>query len=155
VVDVIDLSLGITRSQAQEIVHRMDEVLRRQRHLVLTHLLPKLPVQAEAADATEAVARGVAELLVEERPCLLQLGRVAGTESLIDPHQRLLVTPGGVFAKTVQEQEIAGLTVDDLDLAEVGLRDLLDLLFGELLATTNADLLRFAIDDVAPHERAV
>ena len=65
-----------------------------ERHLRLGDVLVELAVEAEAADAAEAVALRVEELLVEELLRLVELRRVARAQAAVDLEQRLLVAVG-------------------------------------------------------------
>jgi len=89
VVDVVDLGPGLGVAQLDDVADGVEVVERPQRHLVLGHVLLELAVDAEAADATEAVAVGIAELLAEQLPGLFELRRIAGAETLVDAEQRL------------------------------------------------------------------
>jgi hypothetical protein len=128
VVDIVHLEARLVRAQREDVLDHVDEVVRRERHLVVGHRLAEtrlarssgdrvdeLAIQTEATDLAEAVTRLVAELLVEQLARLLERRRIARTELLIDPDERVVVGLRGVFAKRVEEQEILGLPFDDLD----------------------------------------
>jgi hypothetical protein len=51
----------------------------------------ELAIQTEATNLAEAVTRLVAELLVEQLARLLERRRIARTELLIDPDERVVV----------------------------------------------------------------
>ena len=65
VVDVVDVPFAAT--QLEHVLQRVDEVLAAEGHHRLGHVLVELAVDAEAADAAEAVAVLVEELFLEER----------------------------------------------------------------------------------------
>ena len=94
VVDVIDLHLALALAELQHVLDRSDQIIRPERHLSFRHREPELPVDAEATHAAEAIPVRVLELLVEQRPRLVQSGRIARPEPLVNPHQRILVARG-------------------------------------------------------------
>ena len=96
-----------------------DQVLGPQRHFRFGHVQPQLAIDAEAADAAQAIAVGVVELLVEQGPGLFQLRRIARTQPLVDPQQRLFVAGGGVFGQAVEDQRHFGVG-HDLDRVQAG-----------------------------------
>ena len=64
----------------------------------------QLAIDAEAADLAQAIAVGVEEFFVEQRPGLFQLRRIARPQPLVDLQQGLFVAAGGVFGQAVEDQ---------------------------------------------------
>jgi hypothetical protein len=102
VVDVVDLAL--VAAQLQEVLDAVDDVFGLQRLLGLGDVEAELAVQAEAADAAEAVARRVEELLAEELLRLVEVRRIARAQAPVDLEQRLLVVRGRVLGERVDDQ---------------------------------------------------
>ncbi len=151
VVDVVDFALAA--AQPEDVADRLHEVRRHQGLLRFRRRRAELAVQAETADATEAVARLVEELLVEQLLRLLDLRRVAGAQALVDLEQRLFVAVGRVLAQRVEDQEVLGLT-QHLDVAQFAGRDRARRFFGDLLAAAHEWIATRGIDDVADRVRA-
>ena len=107
---------------------------------VFGHVELELAVDAEAADAAQAVAVGVVELFVEQRPGLFQLRRIARTQPLIDPQQRFFVAGVVSSARLLKISGVFGV-VHHLDLrrrpeVQIASADVL----GDLLAALDDDL---------------
>ena len=98
------MGFGPRDHQVHEVANRGNQVLRPQRHFLLGRLQLQLAVEAEAADAPEAIAVHVVELFVEQRLCLFELRRVAGTQPLVDSEQGLFVAGRGIICQAVEEQ---------------------------------------------------
>ena len=113
VVDVVDLTFPL--AEVEDVADRVDVVERVQDHLVVGDRLAELAVDPEPTDLAQAVAVGVEELLVEELAGLLQLGRVARPEPLVDPQQGALVVRGRVFLERLEDQQILGILEDGDD----------------------------------------
>ena len=88
-IDVVDVTFAA--AQLEHVLQRVDQVLAAERHHRFGHVLVELAVDAEAADAAEAIAVFVEELFLEQRLGLVELRRVAGTQPGVDLHQRVFV----------------------------------------------------------------
>jgi hypothetical protein len=102
VVDVVDLAL--VAAELQDVLDAVDDVLREEGLLRLGDVEAELPVEPESADAAEAVAGRVEELLVEQGAGLLDLGRVPGPQTAVDLEEGLLVVARGVLEQGVEDQ---------------------------------------------------
>ncbi len=151
VVDVVDLGAIRSFAQLQQVGDRRDQVLRAQRHFLLGDAQLEFPIDAEPADAAQAIAVDVVELLVEQRLGLLQLRRVARAQSLVDPQQRFLVARGRVVGQAIEDQRRLG-GGHHFDLGHAGGADRLGSVLGDLLARLDNDLAgplaAHRIDDV-------
>ena len=114
-----NLDLRIVPPQAEEIIHRGDEILRPERHLRLRDIQPQLAVDAEAAHAAQTIAVGVEELFMEEGPGLLQLRRVARPQPLVNPQQRF---PRGCRSDRRPGRSAAGVASDRPSLRPTSIR---------------------------------
>ncbi len=154
VVDVVDLAL--VGPQVEQVLDRVDDVVRLEHLHVERGLLRELAVQAETAHATQAVALGIEELLVEQLARLLALDRVARAQAAVDLEQRLLVALGRVLVQRVDDQHVELLHVgfDQLDLAQVAGRDLERGRLGDRHARGHEHLARLERHHV-PHRDAV
>src|SRR5262249_43086856 len=76
VVDVVELGTAVRVAQLEDELDRRDEVVLAERLLVLADDEAELAVDAEAADAPEAILVRVEELFLEELLRLLELRRV-------------------------------------------------------------------------------
>jgi hypothetical protein len=106
VVDVVDLALA--PAQAEDVLDRLHEVGGAERLLRLGRVGAELAVEAEATDAAEAIPRLVEELLVEELARLLDLRRIAGTQTLVDLEQRLFVRVRRVSRSVLRIRKSSG-----------------------------------------------
>src|SRR5205085_5249866 len=88
---VVVVYVPFAAAQLKHVPQRVDQVLASQGHHRLGDVLVELAVDAEEADAAEAVAVLVEELLVEERRRFVELRRVAGPQAGINLQQRRLV----------------------------------------------------------------
>src|SRR6202043_1090089 len=122
-VDVIDVPFAA--AQLEHVLERVDQVLATEGHHRLGDVLVELAVDAETANATEAIAVLVEELFLKERLRLFELRRVARTETGINPHQRVLVAGGVVVTERVEDKRIVHLG-DALDALEAGGLDLVE-----------------------------
>ena len=167
VVDVIDLHLALALAELQHVFDRGDQVIRPERHLGFRHREPEFTVDTEATHAAEAIPIRVFELLVEQRPRLVQGGRITRPEPLVNPHQRILVARGdpgaflrlvGVLFETVH-QERHLLLLHHLDGLEVGGADQFGHVVRDLDAGIDDDLARalaaLRIDDVVDGDAAL
>ena len=93
VIDVVDVPFAA--AQLEHVLQRIDQVLAAEGHHRFRHVLVELAVDAEAADAAEAIAIFVEEFFFEERLRLFQLRRIAGTQPGVNPQQRVFVAVGG------------------------------------------------------------
>ena len=143
VVDVVDVPLAVP--QGEHVPQRVHEVLAPQDHLRLRHVLLELAVDAEPPDPAQAVALLVEELLVEQRPRLLNLRRVAGAKPAVNLENGLLVAVGDVLRQRVEDQRVADLR-HDRNLIDVARLKLLDV-FAELRAGLDHLLARLGVDD--------
>ena len=158
VVDVVDLRdrtarLGVdaVRTKVEQILDDLQEVLARQELLVLGRLKTELAVDAESANATQAVAVVVVELLIEKLLGLLDLRRVARAELAVDlEHRAPVVRVRLHILKTlvrdrVQDQHVRRV-LDDLDLLHRRCADRLGRL-ADLVADVDDLLARLGVDD--------
>ena len=74
-------------SQIEDVADDGEEVLGPDAHVILGHVHVELAVDAEATDLAQAIAVLVEELLLEEGLGLLDLRRIAGTQSAVDLQQ--------------------------------------------------------------------
>ena len=91
-------------ASVEQVLHRVDQVLRPQDHFVFGHVEAELAIDAEAADATQPIAIRVVELFVEQGLGLFQLRRIARTQPLIDPQQRFFVARRVVVGQGVEQE---------------------------------------------------
>ncbi len=156
VVDVVRVLALHASAEIDEVLDGVDDVRGLEDLDVLGDVLTELTVEAEAADASEAVALIVEELLVEELTRLLDLHRVARAEAAVDLQEGLFVRVGRIVTQGVQDQhvEVVRIPVDDLDLCEVGLSDLKGRGLADELARGDEDLTSLEDDDLA-HRIAV
>ena len=91
VIDVVDVRVRLADCELQDVLDRADQVRRPQHHFVFRHGETQLAVDAEAADAAQAIAVRVVKLFVEQGPGLFQLRRIARPQPLINPQQRFFV----------------------------------------------------------------
>jgi hypothetical protein len=136
VVDVVDVGLVALRAEVHDVADDGQEVLGADvldalgRRLVAV-VAVELAVDAEPTDLAEAVSVLVEELLLEERPRLLDLRGVARTQPAVDLQQGRLVL--GDLGEEVQslgrqriEDERVGRVRDRADRLEVRALDRLD-----------------------------
>src|SRR5690606_9970013 len=153
VVDVVDLAA--VRPQIHDVADRVDDVVGVERLLGLGDVEVELPIDPEAADAAETILRLVEELLGEELLRLVELRRVARTEALVDPDQRILVALREILLEAVEDQrvldlgDVADRAILAVDLAlrlviEKRLRDRL----GDHLAARDDHRLAVLVEDV-------
>ena len=155
VVDVVDLAGP--RAELEDVLDRVDDVLGLEDLDVLTDGLVELAVQAEAADATQAVALDVEELLVEQLAGLLDLRRVTRAQAAVDLDQRVLVAlHTRLLVERVDDEhvEVLGIGVDDLHLGELAAGDLQGGGLRDRHARGHEHLAGLQDDDV-PHRDAV
>ena len=131
--------------QLEHVLQAVDQVLGPERHLRLGDVLVELAVDAEPADAAQAVAVLVVELLVEQRGRLLQLRRVAGAEPGVDPHEGVLVAGRRVVGQRVEDQRVQHLR-DHVHRLEVARLDLGQRL-GDLRPGLDQLLAALGVDD--------
>jgi len=120
-IDVVDRPLA--RTQLENVRKGVKHVFRTERHHVQRHVLMKLAVVAEAPDPAQPVAVLVVKFLLEERPGLFNLRRIARPQPGINPQQPGFIAVGCVLCQRVENQRIADL-LDDLDLLHLRRDDL-------------------------------
>ncbi len=135
-VDVVHLAFVV--AQGQHVLHRVEEVFRAQRHLVLVDGLAELAVESEPADSPETIPIGIEEFLGEERLRLFLIRRVARPKPHVELEQGLLVAWAVVLRQGVHDDRITNV-LDDLDLLDVALLDDGELL-PDLAAGVDEDL---------------
>src|SRR6185436_19524819 len=152
VVDVVRRTF--VPAHLHDVLHRVDDVVLLDRHLRLGHVHVELAVQAEAADAAQAVPLRIEEALVEELLGLVRrLGR-ARTQAAVDLEQRLLVGVRVVLFQRVEDQVVLVRAAgDDLHGLEAGLFHELDHALGDALAAGQDLLVLGGIDHVL-HDHA-
>ncbi len=92
VINVIDLDrFAVAVHQFEQVANCSDQILSTQRHFGFRHGEPEFPIDAEATDAAQPVPVGVLELLIEQGDCLVERGRIARPQPLIDPDQGVLM----------------------------------------------------------------
>ena len=148
-------TLALAAAQPQDVPDGVDVVLGIERHPVFGHILIELAVDPEPADLAQPVAVGVEELLVEELAGLLELGRIARPQPLVDSQQCALVVGRRVFLERLEDQLIAGV-LEHGDRAEIaGVGQHLGQSLGDCRAAVDQDLAGGRIDDVAAGDPAL
>ncbi len=96
----------IVQSQPHQVANRVDEVLRTQRHFVIWNFLIELPIDSETTNTPQTIPVQIEEFFFEQVRCLVKVGRIPRTQSLIDAKQRLFVRCRCIFRKRLQDQRI-------------------------------------------------
>ena len=113
-VDIVNLALVV--AQGRDVLHRVEEVFRAKRHLILAHGLPELAIESESADLAEPIAVRVEKLLGEEGLGLLFIRWIARPQPYIELQKRLFMTLAIVLGKRGQNHRITNL-VDHFNLS--------------------------------------
>ena len=148
VVDVVYLDLPLPLAQLQHVPDGRDEVLRPEGHLRFRHAEPELAVDPESPHTAEPVAVCVVEFLVEQNAGLVEGGRIAGPQPLVDPHKGVFVARRhagpplrlvGILAEAVHDEGHL-LHLHQLDSRQARRADQLRLVLGDRAASIHDDL---------------
>ena len=142
-IDVVDVTLAA--AELEHVLERIDQVLAAKRHNGFGDILVEFPVNAEAADAAEAIAVFVEEFFFEEGLGLVDLGRISGTKPGVDSQERIVVAFSRIVGQGVENQGVGDLG-DDGDGFEAAGLNLVDGL-AELCAGLDQLFAAFGIDD--------
>ena len=167
VVDIVDLDLALALAELQHVFDGCDQIVGTKRHLRLGHGQTELAVDAKAAHAAKTIAVGVLELLVEERSRLVEGGRIARPQTLIDANQGVFVAGRhgraplrfiGILAEAVDDEGHL-LLLHQLHGLEARRRDQFGLVVRDLAAGIDEDLAGplapLRIDDVIDRDLAL
>jgi hypothetical protein len=166
VVDVVHLHLLFAFTQPQHVLDGGDEILGPECHLRLGHVEAELAIDPKPPHATQPIAVGVLELLLEERDGLVEGRRIAGPQPLVDADQRILMARGhagtpprlvGILTEAVHDQGHL-LLLHQLHRLEARGADQFRLIVGDRVAGIDDDLAgplaSLRIDDVVDRDLA-
>src|SRR6185312_13394803 len=120
-------------------------------------VLIKLDVELETADAREVVLARIEEHALEQSRSGVERRWVTRTQLAVDLDQRLFRLADGVAAKCVADDVayVVALGEEDLKAGDAGLKDLVQLVGGQLLVCLIEQLAGGEIDHVGGSHRAV
>src|SRR5262249_17997169 len=119
-----------------------------QRALLERSVELELVVQLQTSDLREVVAVLVEEEVVEEGPRRLARRRIAGPETLVDLHDRLVRRADLVLQHRIAKPRPDQVHEQDLELGDAALLQVLEDVRRDLLIALDEDLARVGVRDV-------
>ena len=150
-VNIVDMPFA--QPELQDVPNRVQIIERVQRHFRFVDILVELAVDAETAHFAEAVSVRIEKFFLEQLARLFKLGRVAGTQTLVDFEQRFLVRAGRILVERGQDQWVLNFAQHSHFAERAGI-DLVHLFRRQCGAAVSENFAGFGIDHISHNDGA-
>ena len=145
--------LPVACSQRYEVIHAVDNIIRRERHNSLIHLLIEFSVKPEPSYPAQPETAAVVEPFMEQSTGLVDVGGISRAEARVYPKQSGFVGVGFILFESVQYERVRSIRYD-LNGRYSGRSELPDHARGDLLAGVQDHVFGFLVNNIGNDDLA-